>query len=83
MLSGSPYYSEKYSFAFAKNQHLRIAVCDTLFFSIIIIFVCFFIYDYRAEKKNAIWSYILNVIAIVCMTPIVGLTTICVFGLQW
>lgn len=47
------------------------------------VFACFFIYDYRTEKKRAIWSYILNIIAIVCMTPIVGLATICVFGLQW
>lgn len=83
MLSGSAYYSEKYSFAFAENKHLRIAVCDALFCAVIIIFACFFIYDYRTEKKRAIWSYILNVIAIVCMTPIVGLATICVFGLQW
>lgn len=81
MLSGDAYYSEKYNFLFVQDQYFKIVVYDALFCAVIIVFVCFFIYDYRTE--SAIWSYILNVIAIVCMTPIVGLATICVFGLQW
>ena len=83
LIGGSTYYREKYNIFFIQNHNRNIIFCNFLACLIFTMLICFFIYDYKIAKKHALLVYFVNFIAISCITPFVGLATICIFRLEW